>query len=233
MKENTDYNIIKENKIKKEELKMENEKTKNEELKSENDNNIKVSEFETDNNLSEVNKNNSSSRILGIPSRNKLEKNISLDTLVYDILGQGESRKNYDKVFAEIKRVELLDKIDKEKLRKKIHLMSKRLNENKESKIKEAKESKNKDTEEEKANSATVNNEMIQNKKLNLQIKKLEIMEYESDKKYNYLEVNEIFKIPPEKRTKKDILRIRTYIDQSKLGLYFNDEFSEKILEKY
>ena len=230
---NNNNNIIKESNIKKEELKIENDKiTKNEELKSEDGNNIKDkgSEFETDSNLIEVNKDNSSSRILRISSRKKLDNFISLDTLVYDILGQGENRKNYDKISSEIKRIEHLDRIDKEKLRKKIRLMSKRLNEIKDSKIKELKESKNKDIDEKHVN---FNNEKDQNKLVNLQMKKLEMMEYEKDKKYNYLEVIEIFKIPPEKRTIRDILRIKTYIDQSKLGLNFMEEFSEKnIAEK-
>ena len=52
---------------------------------------------------------------------------------------------------------------------------------------------------------------------LNLQMIQLMMMEYERDKKYNFIEVIQKLKIPTEKRTIRDILRIKTYFEQSKL----------------
>ena len=155
-------------------------------------------------------------------SKNKLDKIISLDTLVYEILGPGEIRiKNFEKISSEIKKVEQMAKIEKAKLKKKINLINKSLNNN---------ENKPKIDEEREA---VINDENTKNKLYNLHMKQLIMMEFERDKKYNFIEVVQKLKIPPEKRTIRDILRIKTYFDQSKLGMNFKDEFAEKkIVEK-
>ena len=176
-------------------------------------------EFETDNNLNEINQDFTLTYDIKSSPKNKNDKMISLDTLVYEILNPGESRsKNYDKISLEIKNVEQIAKIEKAKLKKKINLINKRLTENnetKESNIKDIKE----DNKEEYDNQ--------ESKILNLQMKKLVMMEYERDKKYNFIEVIQKLKIPPEKRKIRDIIRIKTFIDQSNLGLNFREEFSD------
>ena len=187
---------------------------------NENDNNYidKESEEELDNN--ELN------QILSLDekrlSSKKLEQLINLDTVVYEIYGFGESRiKDYGKISAEIKQVEQLAKTEKAKLKKKIMQMNKRLNDTKEANLHNA--NKNEEN----------NDENVQNKLLNLQSKKLMMMEFERDKKFNFIEVIQKLKILPEKRTIRDILRIKTYISQSKLGLSFKDEFTDiSIVEK-
>ena len=181
------------------------------------DNNNK--EFETDNNLNEINQEFTLTYDIKSSPKNKTDKMISLDTLVYEILNPGESRsKNYDKISFEIKNVEQIAKIEKAKLRKKINLINKRLTENN-----ETKESNINDIKEE--NKEEYDNQ--ESKILNLQMKKLMMMEYERDKKYNFIEVIQKLKIPPEKRKIRDIIRIKTFIDQSNLGLNFREEFSD------
>lgn len=54
------------------------------------------------------------------------------------------------------------------------------------------------------------------------------MMEYEKNRKLNFLDIAMKVKIPPEKRTIRDILRIKSYIDQSRLGITFKEEFSDK-----
>jgi len=149
----------------------------------------------------------------------KLEKILTLDSVVYDIFDSGENKnKNYEKISNEIKRVEYKNNIEKEKLKKKIVQITERL-----SNFNNLhKNDKNKDEEEEKID-----------KLLDLQKKKLEVMEFERDKKFNFLEVVQRLKVPPEKRTIRDILRIKTYITQSKLGINFVEEFTDtNIVEK-
>ena len=149
----------------------------------------------------------------------KLEKILTLDSVVYDIFDSGDNKnKNYEKISNEIKRVEYKNNIEKEKLKKKIVQITERL-----SKINNLhKNDKNKEEEEEKID-----------KLLDLQKKKLEVMEFERDKKFNFLEVVQRLKVPPEKRTIRDILRIKTYITQSKLGINFVEEFTDtNIVEK-
>ena len=196
-----------------------------EELNKNNLNNKEI-DYEEDNNPNEVSQLESSNHDSGTKniSKNKIEKIISLDTLVYEI-SPGENRnKNYEKISLEIKNVEQMAKIEKAKLRKKINIINKRLNNNKENK-------ENNDLEGENENDN--NNENAQSKILNLQMKQLMMMEYERDKKYNFIEVIQKLKIPPEKRTIRDILRIKTYFEQSKLGLNFKDEFTDNnIVEK-
>ena len=149
----------------------------------------------------------------------KLEKMPTLDSVVYDIFESGENKnKNYEKISNEIKRVEYKNNIEKEKLKKKIVQITERLS----NFSNLDKEEKNKYEEEEKID-----------KLLDLQKKRLEVMEFERDKKFNFLEVVQRLKIPPEKRTIRDILRIKTYITQSKLGISFIEEFTDlNIVEK-
>ena len=156
-------------------------------------------------------------------TKKKINRLITLDTIVYEILGPGESKiKDYNKISSEIKNVELMAKKEKAKLQKKISQMNKKLNNNKN--VNEIKQN-------EKEKDYIGDN--VQNKIINLQVKKLLIMEYERDKKYNFIEVIQKLKIPPEKRTIRDILRIKTYFDQAKLGLSFKEEFTNiNIAEK-
>ena len=182
--------------------------------------NSEMINFDDDNNIDAEESENS--KVIDKKSTNKLDKVITLDTLVYEILNPGESRnKNFDKISAEIKNVELKSKMEKAKLKRKINLINQRLKSSKELDLKE-----NKINELEK-------NDNFQEKEFNVQMKKLMLMEYERDKKYNIIEVIQKLKIPPEKRRIRDILRIKTYIDQSKLGLNYKEEFTDKnIAEK-
>ena len=174
-----------------------------------------------DNDLNEIDEQFPFSYDMKNLSKNKTDKIITLDTLVYEIIRSGESKyKNYDKISAEIKNAEQISKIEKAKLEKKINLMNKRLNESKLMNTNEVKENEVEDPENTK-------NENVQNKILNIQMKKLIMLEYERDKKYNFIEVIQKLKIPPEKRKIRDILRIKTYMDQSKLGLNFKEEFPD------
>ena len=191
-------------------------------LYNEYDYEIKKQELEK--NLKEINSDNRSSFDSKVIPK-KIEKVFTLDTLVYEILNPGESRsKNYDKISFEIKNVEQNAKIEKAKLKKKISLINKRSNKNQ-----ETKESNLNDIKEENLEEIghQENNETVQNKVLNLQLKKMMMLEFERDKKYNFIEVIQKLKIPPEKRKIRDILRIKTYLDQSKLGLNFREEFSD------
>ena len=187
------------------------------------DNNLKdneVEEEENDNYLNEINDKISFTYDMKNISKNKNDKIITLDTLVYEIIGPESKYKNYDKISAEIKNAEQISKIEKAKLEKKINLMNQRLNESKVSNKNEAKENEIEDPE-------NNNDKNVQNKLLNIQMKKLIMLEYERDKKYNFIEVIQKLKIPPEKRKIRDILRIKTYMDQSKLGLNFKEEFPD------
>ena len=186
--------------------------------------NSKIINIDKDNNMDDIDDEESEKlEVMGRKkSSTRIEKIITLDTLVYEILNPGESRnKNFDKISAEIKNVELMSKKEKAKLKRKINLISQRLNDNKESILKESK------------NNEKENNENTQEKILNIQMKKLMLMEYERDKRYNLIEVIQKLKIPPEKRKIRDILRIKTYIEQSKLGINYREEFTDvNIAEK-
>ena len=178
-----------------------------------NDNNFSDKESEEDSEIKELNR--VFPKTDGRLSSKKMEQTITLDTVVYEISGFGESRiKDYGKISAEIKQVEQMAKIEKAKLKKKIMQMNKRLNDTKEANTHSVNPEEN-------------NDENVQNKLLNLQSKKLMMMEFERDKKFNFIEVIQKLKILPEKRTIRDILRIKTYINQSKLGINFKDEFTD------
>ena len=195
-----------------------------------NKDNIKGTEKELENEMDKETNNNkkeehlSSASIVRSSSKKrieKIEKILTLDSVVYDIFeSAGENKnKNYEKVSNEIKRVEYKNNIEKEKLKKKIVQITERL-----SNFNNLHKNKNekKDEEEEKID-----------KLLDLQKKKLEVMEFERDKKFNFLEVVQRLKVPPEKRTIRDILRIKNYIIQSKLGINFIEEFTDSnIVEK-
>jgi CRP-like cAMP-binding protein len=191
--------------------------TNNQESKGDNqannDNNFSDKESEEDSEIKELNR--VFPKTDGRLSSKKMEQTITLDTVVYEISGFGESRiKDYGKISAEIKQVEQMAKIEKAKLKKKIMQMNKRLNDTKEANTHSVNPEEN-------------NDENVQNKLLNLQSKKLMMMEFERDKKFNFIEVIQKLKILPEKRTIRDILRIKTYINQSKLGINFKDEFTD------
>ena len=83
-----------------------------------------------------------------------------------------------------------MNKIEKAKLKKKIMQMNKRLNDNKDISVNEANKKENSQGDNSGGN--------VQNKLLNLQVKKLMMMEYERDKKLNFLEVIQKLKIPLE-----------------------------------
>ena len=157
----------------------------------------------------------STSSLPNVPNK-KENKPISIDSVVYEIFGENKN-KNYGKIIAEIKKVEQKSEIEKTQLQKRISQMSKRL-----SNFQVSNNIENDD--EERKNFE---------KLINLQTKKLEMMEFEKDKKFNLVELFIKLKIPPEKRTIRDILRIKTYIDQSRIGISYNEEFTDKeIAEK-
>lgn len=179
-----------------------------------------------------------SSKNLRTFSRKKLDNFISLDTLVYEILNPGENRnKNLDKIVSEIKNAEKMAEIEKEKPEKKIVSINKVITKHKASKsnkellhITELKEEKN---EKIYHNNIDNNDDISQNKILNLQMNKPTKIEYEKNNRYNYMDVVQKLKIPPEKRTIRDILKIKEYMDRSKLGINFKEEFSDiNIAEK-
>jgi hypothetical protein len=140
-----------------------------------NDINFSDKESEEDSEIKELNR--VFPKTDGRLSSKKMEQTITLDTVVYEISGFGESRiKDYGKISAEIKQVEQMAKIEKAKLKKKIMQMNKRLNDTKEANT-------------HSVNPEDNNDENVQNKLLNLQSKKLMIMEIERDKKFNFIEV--------------------------------------------
>ena len=152
----------------------------------------------------------STSSLPNVPSK-KETKAISIDSVVYEILGENKN-KNYEKIIAEIKKVEQKSELEKSQLQKKITQMNKKLSNFHELSNVERDDEERKNFQ----------------KLINLQTKKLEMMEYEKDKEFIIK-----LKIPPEKRTIRDILRIKTYIEQSRLGISYNEEFTDKnIAEK-
>ena len=146
---------------------------------------------------------------------------INSDTVVYDIFGANENKNRiYEKVSLEISNIELKNQLERTKLEKKIKLISTRMSD------KEVNKTKNSDNEK---------NEKYESLRdiIDLHNTQLLMLELEKDKKLNYIEVINRLKIPPEKRTIRDVLRIKTYIEQSNLGKNFNEEFSDiNIVEK-
>ena len=176
-----------------------------------------------DSNIKEENKNSIMNSyyelrhsVFGTNSQKTKKEKFTLSTIIYDKFGKGENkRKRYEKITNEIKKVEQNSKKEIIKLTNQIINIEKKLNEEQEK-------------EKEKENSTEEFKTYLQNRSLYLRQKKLALMELEKDKKYNYLEVIHRLKIPPEKRTTRDIIRIKTYLAQSKLGLNITDEFTDK-----
>ena len=149
-------------------------------------------------------------------SQSHKSKKFTLSTVIYKRFGKGENRKKrYEKITNEIKKIENNSKKEILKLTNLIANLEKKLNEEKE-------KEKNNTSEEYKIN--------FTNKIYNLKSKQLMLMELEKDKKYNYIEVIHKLKKPPEARTIRDVLRIKQYLLQSKLGLNINEEFQDKDL---
>ena len=147
--------------------------------------------------------------------KSKKEGKFTLSTVIYQKFGKGENKKKrYEKITNEINKIELNSKKEIIKLNNHIINLEKKISEEKE------KNQNNNTTEEHKIN--------LQNRMINLQTKKLALFELERDKKYNYLDVIQRLKISPDKRTVRDILRIKTYLLQSKLGQNILDEFTDK-----
>ena len=180
-----------------------------------------------DKELNKINKTESNiKKIFSKKSRNKSHKIniiINLDTIAYDILKGPLDNKNrtYEKISDEIKRIENKNELEKIKLQKQIKQLNLKITE-KEAKIKTTEENNDDD----------INNDIF-NDKLNLQTKKLLLLELERNKKFNYIDVVQKLQILPEKRKLKDILRIKTYIEQSNLGKYLKEEFPDmNLVEK-
>ena len=173
------------------------------------------------NNLYELKSSTAFGNLYNDNPKPKKEGKFTLSTIIYKKFGKGENKKKrYEKITNEIKKIEQNSKKELVKLSNQITNMEKKLNEEKE-----------------KEKEQIENNEefkiKFQEKMLNLRSKKLTLMELERDKKYNYLEVIQRLKIPPEKRTIRDVLRIKNYLIQSKLGLNITEEFTDKnIVEK-
>ena len=128
------------------------------------------------------------------PSRIKINNVISEDTLIYEILfdnsiDDDKRHRNYDRVSREIKEIEQKNEIKKMKLKKKINLISQKLNDNM-NQTKGSKDIKLIDAE------------------LSLRAKTLEMKELDKSSNLNYYELIQKLKIPPEHRTIKDIINI-------------------------
>ena len=195
------------------------------------DNEISEENFEI--NKKELNYDKSSNNLKNV-SKRKMNLVITLDTVIYEIFNLNENKnRNYDRVSLEIKRIEQKNEIDKAKLRKKISQISRRINNKEILKIKEKDKIIEKEDDEDDLNDNDLNDDEIITNKLNLQLKKLEMLEFERDKKLNYIEVIQKLRKPPEQRTIRDILRIKTYVENSNFGKNFHDEFLDiNIYEK-
>ena len=153
-------------------------------------------------------------------SKKKLYVPINLDTIVYDTLLGPVDNKNrtYDKITTEIKKIENKNELEKSKLEKQISQLNKKISDKeKKSQIEEERNESNIDT----------NSNDLFNDTLNLEMKKLMLLELERDKKLNYIEVIKKIKIPPEKRKIRDIIRIKAFLAQSKLGNNLKEEISD------
>ena len=154
-------------------------------------------------------------------SKKKLETVVTEDTLIYDILfditEEGKKNRNYERVSKEIKKIEQKNEIEKLKLKKKITLISLRIDET------------NKNINKNKK----VEGNEISDAEINLRNKTLEMKELDKDKTFNYYELIQKLKINPEQRTIKDILRIKPYIEKTNLIESLYEEFSDtKVVEK-
>ena len=127
--------------------------------------------------------------------KSKKEGKFTLSTIIYKRLKGENRKKRYEKITNEIKKIEVNSKKELLKLSTQIANLDSRLNEEK---------AKEDNSEEFKIK--------YQEKMLNLQSKKLTMLELEKDKKYNYYDVIQRLKIPPEQRSIRDVLRIKNYL---------------------
>ena len=152
-------------------------------------------------------------------SRIKINNVITQDTLIYEILfdnsiDDDKRHRNYDRVSREIKEIEQKNEIKKMKLKKKINLISQKLNDNM-NQTKGSKDIKLIDAE------------------LSLRAKTLEMKELDKSSNLNYYELIQKLKIPPEHRTIKDIIQIKPFIEKTNLAKNFKEEFTNiNIIEK-
>ena len=167
-------------------------------------------EKENNNNYTNEIKDNSDSNNLPVNNKNKLIKQINghslrrsikkIDrkTIIYQIPGTGELKKNYDKILSEIKKVELsIKKENQLKLKKKLE------------------------------NNDYYYENMMNNNflfELNEEKNKENLFDIES---YNISQVIEKFKIEPENRTIEDLYIIKNYLFQTKLTENFRFEFND------
>ena len=126
-------------------------------------------------------------------SKKKLNILVTEDTLVYDILfdhstEDNKNIRNYEKVSNEIKIIEQKYEVEKSKLRRKISLISHRLD-----------GSYNKNINKDKEN----NENKLLEIELNLRSKTLEMNELEKNKKLNFIELIQRLKIPPEQNSSR------------------------------
>ena len=155
-------------------------------------------------------------------SKKIMNRIITEDTLVYDILFEQSTDenniRNYEKVSEEIKKIEQKNEVEKSRLKRKITLISHRLD-----------GSYNKNINKDKVK----NENKLLEIEINLRSKTLEMNELEKNKKINIIDLIQKLKIHPEQRTIRDVLRIKPFIENSNLAKSFREEFSDiKLVEK-
>ena len=171
------------------------------------------------NNIYELRSSSFVNKYQGELHKSKREGKLTLTSIIYKKFGKGENKKKrYEKITNEIKKIENNSKKELLKLSNQIINIGKKLEEEKE----KYDNQNNNNKEEFKIK--------FQDKLLNLQNKKLILMELERDKSYNYFETIQKLKIPPNHRTVRDAIRIKNYLLQSKLGANINNEFPDKNL---
>ena len=143
------------------------------------------------------------------------------DTLVYDILfdyltDDNKRIRNYERATNEIKKAEQKKVEERARLQRKMSLIQRRL-----------------DDPMNKNNLQIKDENKLFEIELNLRNNALE-MKYNSDNnKINFIVLLQKLKIPPEQRTIKDVIKIKPYIEKSKLAKTFNEEFTDiNIVEK-
>ena len=176
-----------------------------------------ISKLDKEHELLDLNPKNENKRPSRYYSKKKLTNIVTEETLIYDILfdyisEDGKKKRNYEKVSNEIKRIEQKNEVEKLKLKKKIDLISQRL---------DTSINKNKRTSKKEKEIDLFTTEM------NLRNKTLEMKELDKDKKLNFFELIQKLEIPPEQRYIKDILRIKPFIEKSNLAKTFYDTFTD------
>ena len=151
-------------------------------------------------------------------SKKKSQRVISEETLVYDILfdhstDDNKDIRNYERVSNEIKKTEQKDAVERTRLKKKITIIQKRLD-----------DSINK-------NNLQKNDEnKLFEIQLNLRNRTLEMNSISDNNKINFILLIQKLKIDPDQRTIRDILKIKPYIEKSNLAETFKEEFTDKNL---